>query len=274
MKTIYALTALCCGLLAEIAIARGTRVPQSGLDSAASFYADASPDLIAWHQLVRATNARRHGDHSKAVDLLDAAIPGLVASADNHCLVRAIDERSEAKAALGNLAGAYADAQHLARLVRGWQVSQVGWLAAQVTRRAELERTTSVLRSQAEKLTADLDHDVTTGCRSRRWLENHLVELETSAEFGQVLMFDIDRFKVVNDTYGHSIGDEVLARFGTLIATATVHGNEVARFGGEEFMLIAKDRDADLGESLAEQIRLSVAAHDWESIAPGIELTA
>lgn len=176
-------------------------------------------------------------------------------------------------ASLGDLAGAYADAQHLARLVRGWQVSQVGWLAAQVTRRAELERTTSALRAEAEQLTADLEHDVTTGCRSRRWLETHLTGLETSTSFGHVLMFDIDRFKLINDTYGHSIGDEVLARFGVLVAAAAHGDHEVARFGGEEFLLIATGSDGQDGHHLAEQIRLDIATHAWESIAPGIELT-
>lgn len=233
----------------------------------------AAPDLVAWHLLVRATNARRDGDERTALDLLELAVPGLEASSDNHCLVRAIDERAKARAALGSLEGAYADAQHLAGVVRAWQVDQVGWLAGQVTRRAELERTTSVLRDKAEQLTADLDHDVTTGCRSRRWLESHLMELEHSSDVGAVLMFDIDLFKGVNDTYGHSIGDEVLARFGALIAAAVTTSHEVARFGGEEFLVIAVDHDCDSGEALAEQIRLNIAEHDWGSIAPGIDLT-
>lgn len=261
------------GLVGEIAIARGCMVPQRDLDAATRLYDDAAPDLVAWHCLVRAMNARRHGDDRTALDLLELAVPGLEASADNHCLVRAISERAEARAALGDLSGAYTDAQHLASLVRSWQVDQVGWLAGQVTRRAELERTTSVLQNQAEQLTADLDQDVTTGCRSRRWLERRLGQLEQADGVGAVLMFDIDRFKVVNDTYGHNIGDAVLARFGSLIAAATTAGHEVARFGGEEFVVIATGHDADAGESLAERIRLDIAAHSWESIAPGIGLT-
>lgn len=261
------------GIRGEIAAARGETIEQDELDGAAGLYEQAAPDLVAWHLLVRATNARRLGDSRSALELLELAVPGLEASADNHCLVRAIDERGKAKADLGDLEGAYADSRHLATLVRTWQIAQVGWLSSQVTRRAELERTASVLREQAEQLTADLDHDVTTGCRSRRWLESHLLHLEDSDIDGAVLMIDIDRFKGVNDTYGHSVGDEVLARFGGLIAAATGTDHEVARFGGEEFLVVAHGQDCKTAEALAERIRLDIAAHDWASIAPGIALT-
>ncbi len=142
-----------------------------------------------------------------------------------------------------------------------------------MTRRAELERSTSALRTRSEQLTADLDHDVVTGCRSRRWLESRLSSLASAGGSGSMLMFDIDRFKLINDTYGHAIGDDVLARFGLLLVAATTNEHQVARYGGEEFLVIATCCGSEAGAALAERIRLDIAAHDWGSIAPGLELT-
>ena len=88
-----------------------------------------------------------------------------------------------------------------------------------------------------------------------------------------MLMFDIDRFKLINDTYGHAIGDDVLARFGLLLVAATTNEHQVARYGGEEFLVIATCCGSEAGAALAERIRLDIAAHDWGSIAPGLELT-
>lgn len=266
---------LASGLFGEVDLADGALPDQALLALSEPIYADAAPDLVAWHRSVRGMAALSHGDPMLAIELLDSAIPGLEASSDNHCLVRAIEQRGRAHAALGRFEDAYADASRLATMTRGWHLDQIGELAGQVARRAEVERASSAWQHAAQQLANDIDSDPTTGVRSRRWLDRILDEIEREDGIAWALMFDLDRFKDINDTYGHHVGDEVLARFGTLLHAAAGSSTAIARFGGEEFVVIIRSTagDAEAGTNFAEQIRLSTATHDWESIAPGIDLT-
>ncbi|MFN3258613.1 MAG: GGDEF domain-containing protein [Ilumatobacter sp.] len=274
-------TMLADGLAGEAAVVVDEPMDRMVLDAAERHYRDAAPDLVAWHRLVRAMHAARQDAPGTTVELLDLAIPGLEASADNHCLARALEERSRALAALGQHDRASADALRLARLSRAWHLEQVGRLGDQIRRRAELERSSSVLRDIAERLADDIDRDALTGVKSRRWLDRRLSELERTPGLGVAMMFDIDHFKVVNDTFGHHVGDDVLARFAELLRVSVGPAAAVARVGGEEFVVVMCDLDvvevgddvASLGWSAAERVRLTIATHDWESIASGLELT-
>ena len=71
-------------------------------------------------------------------------------------------------------------------------------------------------------------------------------------------MTDIDRFKLVNDTYGHDVGDEVLREFSARIRS-TVRGADLAcRYGGEEFVVVMPDTPMELAASVAERLRAIV----------------
>lgn len=260
------------GLRAEALHAQGNDSTHLDLDAATSLYDDASPDFVAWHQLVRGESAHRQGDARSSIELFDQAIPGLEASSDNHCLVRALRSRAEARAAVGDFAGAYADATDLAERTRRWQVDQVGRLAFQLARRADLERLSTELRITAARLADDIDSDATTGVRSRRWLERRLDELTASDGCGLAMMCDIDHFKTVNDTYGHHVGDDVLFEFGRLLRRVAGDA-DVARFGGEEFVIVLRSDDPTAGSDVAERLRCAVEEHDWDHIAPGLRLT-
>jgi two-component system, cell cycle response regulator len=85
-------------------------------------------------------------------------------------------------------------------------------------------------------------------------------EAAVSSKPLSVLMIDIDFFKKVNDTYGHSCGDAVLKQVARVIQ-ANVRGNDLAaRYGGEEFCILLTDADAEKGRQAAERLRASVAA--------------
>jgi diguanylate cyclase (GGDEF)-like protein len=71
---------------------------------------------------------------------------------------------------------------------------------------------------------------------------------------------DIDHFKQINDTYGHQAGDRVLAEVGRRLASAVRGGDELARWGGDEFVVILPDTDRDGGLAAAERLRAAVAA--------------
>ena len=74
------------------------------------------------------------------------------------------------------------------------------------------------------------------------------------------LLLDLDHFKQINDGYGHALGDEVLAAFGSTIQTALRTSDFVGRYGGEEFVILLPDTGPEEAEMVAEKIRATVAA--------------
>jgi diguanylate cyclase len=98
--------------------------------------------------------------------------------------------------------------------------------------------------------------DGLTGLVNRRHWETLLAEDFTRCKAGQrmscLMLFDLDHFKTVNDTYGHVIGDEVLKRFARMLQRALRDSDQIGRFGGEEFGVI-------LTETTLEQARVVVA---------------
>ncbi|MDA5632666.1 MULTISPECIES: PleD family two-component system response regulator [Rhizobium/Agrobacterium group] len=101
--------------------------------------------------------------------------------------------------------------------------------------------------------------DALTGLNNRRYLDNHLkILFDRAAVRGRpisICMTDIDRFKLVNDTYGHDVGDEVLREFAARIRS-TVRGADLAcRYGGEEFVVVMPDTPIEIAASVAERLR-------------------
>jgi diguanylate cyclase (GGDEF)-like protein len=77
-----------------------------------------------------------------------------------------------------------------------------------------------------------------------------------------MLMFDLDKFKNVNDTYGHDAGDYVLKEFANLIRTNFLRPKDVfARYGGEEFVILLANTNAHAAAEVAEKIRAAIQSH-------------
>jgi diguanylate cyclase len=83
---------------------------------------------------------------------------------------------------------------------------------------------------------------------------------ETSTAPLSIVMGDLDRFKSINDQYGHQVGDEVLKFFTQLMSGSIRDGDTVARFGGEEFAIILPQCSGHEASSIAERIRLKLSA--------------
>ena len=107
-------------------------------------------------------------------------------------------------------------------------------------------------------------HDPLTGLLNRGALELRLIEIEREeAHTGKpipyaLLMMDLDHFKRVNDTYGHSVGDKVLREFSRLMALQVRSGDFVARYGGEEFVVVLQSINAGDALRIAERIRHAI----------------
>lgn len=106
--------------------------------------------------------------------------------------------------------------------------------------------------------------DPLTGLFNRRFLDETLDhELARAKRDGYALsvaMIDVDRFKAVNDTYGHQAGDEVLKMLGALLQSLAREGDIPCRYGGEEFMLVSPRMPPEPARQRADQWRIAFAA--------------
>ena len=80
-----------------------------------------------------------------------------------------------------------------------------------------------------------------------------------------LVVFDLDHFKEVNDTYGHPAGDEVLAEVAHVVAALIRAEDVFARVGGEEFGVICRATDSAQAQAVAERMRQTVAAHQFDA---------
>ena len=103
-----------------------------------------------------------------------------------------------------------------------------------------------------------IDRDQLTGTATRTCFFRNMEE-KTDA-LGVYLMIDIDRFKSINDTHGHLIGDEVLGHIGRALSRTVRSRDLVCRFGGEEFIVFLEDFQMEEGLVAAERIRRAIAA--------------
>lgn len=152
------------------------------------------------------------------------------------------------------------------------------------------ERTAELARSNAEKEVllrglesqrAELERlsreDPLTGLANRREFDRYLQNaIRHSQRHGTplgVAMVDLDRFKSVNDQYGHAVGDEVLATAAQLLRRECRAIDVVGRYGGEEFVLALPHANVAAAINVCERVRQAFMAFDWSKLAPGLALT-
>ncbi|TCK09361.1 sensor domain-containing diguanylate cyclase [Marinobacterium mangrovicola] len=112
--------------------------------------------------------------------------------------------------------------------------------------------------------------DMLTGLSNRANIEYVLEkEVHRFERYGAccaVIMMDVDHFKLVNDTCGHAVGDEVLRRIGKLLSQSTRRSDHAGRWGGEEFMLVCAHTTAEGAYQLAENLRQKIADTEFPVI--------
>lgn len=121
---------------------------------------------------------------------------------------------------------------------------------------------TDALRAQKEQAERMARIDSLTGLATRRaFVEAAHAEVLRAHRFGEplgLLMFDLDHFKAINDTYGHAVGDAVLAQFGHDLVTTLRGVDMIARLGGEEFVALLPRCGLDEAHAAAERVRAAV----------------
>ncbi len=163
-----------------------------------------------------------------------------------------------------------------ARLLRGLDLGVNDYLVRPIDRQELQARVRTQIRRKrySDKLRDNVQltmemavMDGLTGLHNRRYLDSQLTTLVTHAVQRSkelaLLIVDIDFFKKVNDTYGHDAGDDVLREFAKRVRK-NVRGIDLAcRYGGEEFVIVMPDTDADVAGVVAERLRQRVAGEPF-----------
>lgn len=135
---------------------------------------------------------------------------------------------------------------------------------SEITRLNELLQAEQAALAKAnEQLSHAASHDALTGLWNRYRTEGELDrEVAKSRRHGlpfSVLLLDVDRFKTINDSWGHAAGDRVLQEIARSVTKVLRQGDHLGRWGGEEFVIVANGADRQDGVVLAERIRQTIS---------------
>jgi diguanylate cyclase (GGDEF)-like protein len=137
---------------------------------------------------------------------------------------------------------------------------------------AALTRAYSMIEAETRAAT-----DALTGLPNRRYFDEFcglIARRRRSEDAVGVLMIDIDKFKVLNDTYGHAVGDEVLRAVGGAIVSAVREDDVPARYGGEEFAVLLRNPSPTIALEVGERVRSAVRTLDLRRLGvPGVTVS-
>ena len=150
---------------------------------------------------------------------------------------------------------------------RRWDARQQLLSAA----RASVE--TEQLRVERDEHAHQAHVDELTGLANRRGYTRHAQRLRSRGSTIAVLLVDVDAFKAVNDTFGHTVGDSVLVLVSSVLSTGIRPGDLVARLGGDEFVVVLDRLDAASARRRADDTMARIAAVDWGRLASSLDVT-
>ena len=143
-----------------------------------------------------------------------------------------------------------------------------------------LKRTTEAwarTHAHAQVLAQLANQDALTGLHNRRYLSASLAEeVERARRYAHplsVALCDIDNFKAINDTFSHGVGDRVLQEVARLLGGNIRSVDTAVRYGGEEFVLVFPETDAQQAYVVCEKIRQAIEAHPWSSLHLELSVT-
>lgn len=143
--------------------------------------------------------------------------------------------------------------------------------------RARLQEQRAELEDALGRIRALATHDELTGLANRRAaldrMHDELAVRGRPEPLMSLALMDLDHFKLINDTHGHAAGDVVLHRFGECAQTALRTGDMLARWGGEEFLLVMPATAPGQALAAMERVRQALRDTSFEDVAPGLVVT-
>jgi two-component system cell cycle response regulator len=153
-------------------------------------------------------------------------------------------------------------------------------LVARLRTQIRRKRYNDGLRSSFARTVEMAVTDPLTGLHNRRYLDSHLQTLFDRARARNkplsIMFADIDRFKTINDSWGHDGGDAVLREFAARLRKTLRAIDLVCRYGGEEFVVVMPETDLAVAERVAERVRGEIAGEGFRPAEgkPAISVTA
>ena len=181
-----------------------------------------------------------------------------------------------------------ADPDDRPKVLRGLELGVNDYLTRPIDRNELLARVRTNVRQKryADRLRQSVQQsiemalfDALTGLNNRRSLERRLPAMIETARQRRapltMMVLDIDHFKRVNDTYGHDVGDLVLKGFGAQLQEIVRGGDLLCRLGGEEFVVVMPDVDANQAARIAERARRTTESREFivEGAAGSVSIT-
>ncbi|WBB82555.1 GGDEF domain-containing protein [Micromonospora sp. WMMD882] len=125
------------------------------------------------------------------------------------------------------------------------------------------------MRREAARFEGEALTDPLTGLPNRRRLERHVAGMVNRGERVVLGVCDLDGFKAVNTRHGHHSGDLVLQRVAGVINRVMRRGDFVARYGGDEFVVVLSGTGLEEADEVSRRIDAAIRTEDWESLVPG-----
>ena len=138
-------------------------------------------------------------------------------------------------------------------------------------RRLEMERR---LHVQNEQLQALAMTDELTGIANRRAIFRSGEDVLRAGRILSVVLFDLDHFKQINDTYGHMAGDRILADVAGAFKQNTRYGDVIGRYGGDEFVLLLPDTDIEEARQTSERLLSKIRQLSWTILDTPVAISA
>lgn len=167
--------------------------------------------------------------------------------------------------------------------IEGFRLGAMDFIRKPFEPEVFLGRIEKVLQIEETKklLTIEANKDVLTGLWNRKYLEQNINKAGIDAQEGIFILFDMDNFKVINNNFGHIMGDEVLVRFSAALRENTKDGDIICRLGGDEFAVFLlgetdSDNLDDRMHKLLEEIELHInfiqEQNEHVSVSAGIAI--
>ncbi len=210
------------------------------------------------------------GDIETARGELEKAVALSVAEGYADIEFRARDLLAGIEEEVGNLPAALEQTRLARDAERGHRTSTFDRRVSELLAGFEVERLAREAATELDRR-SELEHqavtDPLTNLLNRRGFDAAVSDLGTGIY--SLLMLDLNRFKSINDQYGHLVGDEVLKRAGLTLVAACPDSALIARLGGDEFAVVLPGAEAVQARGVTEHIVTALAAIDLSDVAPG-----
>jgi diguanylate cyclase (GGDEF)-like protein len=185
-------------------------------------------------------------------------------------------ERANAHEFLGDHAAAVADLRAALGVERAQHLDAADRLGDALLTQQRLRHAEHSARHharRADRIAREAERDGLTGALTRTAFQERMDAVAASGVPWVLVMVDVDRFKQVNDRFGHPVGDDVLATVARLIGAACRRGDPVGRYAGDEFVVGLPGVSEKEGAACASRIAGAVRSYPWTRIAPGLSVS-